>query len=86
MLPSFYNSKSPVKGRKMLIQKDICTQFCSNTVYSSHDMEATQCPSTDEWVKVMCHYATLYSGKSLVIGILQAQSWVDYSGSQKCGH
>ena len=49
-------------------------------------MEATQCPSTDEWIKVKWHYATLYYGKSLVIGILQAQPWVDYSGSQKCGH
>ena len=31
---------------------------CS-TVYSSQDMEATECPSTDEWIKKMWYIYTM---------------------------
>ena len=33
----------------------------SNITYNSQDMEATQCPPTDEWIKKMCYlYAMEY--------------------------
>ena len=31
----------------------------SGTIYNSQDMEATKCPSTDEWVKKMWHVYTM---------------------------
>ena len=31
---------------------------CS-AIYNSQDMEATKCPSTDEWVKKMWHVYTM---------------------------
>ena len=42
---------------KSIIRKDTCTLvFIAALFYNSQDMEATKCPSTEDWIKKMWRY------------------------------
>ena len=58
-----YDAAIPLRGiypEKTIIQRRVMYHniHCS-TIYNSQDMEATKHPSTEEWIKKMCHIYTM---------------------------